>query len=77
MQFIKHLIFSFWKIFASNSKPVFIVAHMRSGSSLLEHILSSNPEIIGAGEQSRIYATNTDFKIDKIGVIPLPAAKRK
>jgi len=62
MQFIKHIIFNIWKIFVPNSQPIFIMAHMRSGSSLLEHILSSNPEIIGAGEQSRIYTTNTDLK---------------
>lgn len=62
MRFIKNIIFSVWRIFASNSKSVFIIAHMRSGSSLLEHILSSNPEILGAGEQSRIYVTDTDLK---------------
>jgi len=62
MRFIKNIIFSVWRIFVPNSQPIFIMAHMRSGSSLLEHILSSNPEIFGAGEQSRIYATSTDLK---------------
>ena len=28
-------------------KILFILSHMRSGSSLLTHILNSNPEIIG------------------------------
>lgn len=62
MRFIKNIIFSIWRIFVPNTQSVFIMAHMRSGSSLLEHILSSNPEIFGAGEQSRIYTTNLDLK---------------
>jgi hypothetical protein len=56
------MVIKIWSEFSPSSQPVFIMAHMRSGSSLLEHILSSNAEILGAGEQSRIYATNTDLK---------------
>jgi len=36
---------------------LFLAGHMRSGSSLLVHILNSNPEILGYGETHRAYAT--------------------
>ncbi|EDP71039.1 hypothetical protein FBALC1_01107 [Flavobacteriales bacterium ALC-1] len=62
MSFIKDIMFKVWKNITSNSQPIFIMAHMRSGSSLLEHILSSNEEIFGAGEQSRVYNTYDDLK---------------
>jgi len=62
MRFIKNIVFKVWKGLSPNPKTIFIMAHMRSGSSLLEHILSSNPEILGAGEQSRTYFTNLDLK---------------
>lgn len=39
-----------------------ILSHMRSGSSLLSHILNSNPEIIGYGETHLHYASELDFK---------------
>lgn len=35
---------------ARNIKWLFIIGHMRSGSSLLTHLLNSNPEILGYGE---------------------------
>jgi hypothetical protein len=38
-----------------------VVGHMRSGSSLLVHILASNPEIIGYGETHHRYRTPEDF----------------
>ncbi|MGH2413856.1 MAG: sulfotransferase family protein, partial [Microcystaceae cyanobacterium] len=41
---------------------LFILSHMRSGSSLLTHILNSNPEIIGYGETHINYASEVDFK---------------
>jgi hypothetical protein len=41
---------------------LFILSHMRSGSSLLTHILNSNPEIIGYGESHLHYASELDFK---------------
>ncbi len=43
-------------------KILFILSHMRSGSSLLTHILNSNPEIIGYGETHLNYASELDFK---------------
>jgi hypothetical protein len=41
---------------------LFILSHMRSGSSLLTHILNSNPEIIGYGETHLEYTSEQDFK---------------
>lgn len=43
-------------------KILFILSHMRSGSSLLTHILNSNPEIIGYGETHIQYSSEKDFK---------------
>jgi Sulfotransferase domain len=43
-------------------KVLFILSHMRSGSSLLTHLLVSNPEIIGIGETHIQYASEADFK---------------
>jgi hypothetical protein len=44
-------------------KILLILSHMRSGSSLLTHILNSNPEIIGYGETHINYTSEADFKI--------------
>lgn len=41
---------------------LFILSHMRSGSSLLTHLLNSNPEIIGYGETHLKYTCEADFK---------------
>lgn len=43
-------------------RPVFILGHMRSGSSLLLHLLISSPEILGYGERNSAYASVTDFR---------------
>ncbi len=43
-------------------KFIFLCSHMRSGSSLLTHILASNPEIIGYGETHINYSLETDLK---------------
>ncbi len=40
---------------------LFIVGHMRSGSTLLLHILNSNPAITGYGETHREYRSRRDF----------------
>jgi tetratricopeptide (TPR) repeat protein len=37
---------------SDSSRPVFIVGMMRSGTSLVEQILSSHPAVVGAGELS-------------------------
>ncbi|MCP2732490.1 sulfotransferase domain-containing protein [Limnofasciculus baicalensis] len=41
---------------------LFILSHMRSGSSLLSHLLITNPEIIGFGETHVEYDSNQDLK---------------
>ena len=41
---------------------LFILSHMRSGSSLFTHLLNSNPEIIGYGETHINYSSELDFK---------------
>jgi Sulfotransferase domain len=43
-------------------KILFILSHMRSGSSLLSHLLITNPEIIGFGETHVEYDSNQDLK---------------
>lgn len=43
-------------------KVLFILSHMRSGSSLLTHLLVTNPEIIGFGETHIRYSSEEDFK---------------
>ena len=60
---IKGLLLKVWVKLNHTSKPdvVFILSHMRSGSSLLEHILTSNEQILGFGEQNRIYKQDSDF----------------
>lgn len=42
-------------------KMLFICGHMRSGSSLLLHILNTNPDIIGFGELHMRYHSVKDF----------------
>ncbi len=43
-------------------RPLLILGHMRSGSSLLVHLLNSNPEILGYGETHITYESAADFK---------------
>jgi hypothetical protein len=38
-----------------------LLAHMRSGSSLLHHVLASNPTIFGRGERNKPYRTTWDL----------------
>ncbi|MDJ0842485.1 MAG: sulfotransferase domain-containing protein [Acidobacteriota bacterium] len=40
---------------------IILAAHMRSGSTLLAHLLMSHPQILGAGERNKIYRTVEDF----------------
>jgi hypothetical protein len=46
---------------ARRLRMLFIVGHMRSGSSLLVHLLANSPEVLGFGETQRRYATREDF----------------
>ena len=43
-------------------KILFILGHMRAGSSLLTHLMISNPEIKGFGETHIQYSSENDFK---------------
>ncbi|MEL6232250.1 MAG: sulfotransferase family protein [Cyanobacteria bacterium J06627_3] len=50
---------------AFRGKPyrfLLLLSHMRSGSSLLTHLLTTNPEVIGYGETHTNYADANDFK---------------
>lgn len=55
-QYLKNIVVFVWSLFSKKQpKRLFIISHMRSGSSLLMHILSSNAEILGWGERGMIY----------------------
>lgn len=53
-----------YKIWLRNTpyRVLLLLSHMRSGSSLLTHILSSNPTIVGYGETHLSYDSERDFK---------------
>jgi len=63
-KYIKDKLICFWFKITPTSQPqvIFILSHMRSGSSLLEHILTTNNKILGFGEQNRIYHSLFDIK---------------
>ncbi|NEQ54701.1 MAG: sulfotransferase family protein [Leptolyngbya sp. SIO3F4] len=51
---------------AFRAKPyrfLLLLSHMRSGSSLLTHLLTTNPEVIGYGETHINYNDANDFKV--------------
>lgn len=41
---------------------IIVASHMRSGSSLLHHLLQTNRLILGAGESNRLYRNVADFR---------------
>jgi hypothetical protein len=41
---------------------IIVASHMRSGSSLLHHLLQTNRSILGAGESNRSYRSPSDFR---------------
>lgn len=45
----------------SKYRYIFILGHMRSGSTLLSHLLASHPEFVGAGETHLTYRTERDL----------------
>ena len=50
---------------AFRAKPyrfLLLLSHMRSGSSLLTHLLTTNPDVIGYGETHTNYTDASDFK---------------
>lgn len=40
---------------------LFVLGHMRSGSSLLHHLLVSHPDLLGCGERNAEYRTSADL----------------
>ena len=62
-QFVKNILFLFWKKFRSNKDQeyLFLMGLPRSGSSLVMHILCSNSDIIGAGEYFTKYQNKEDL----------------
>jgi Sulfotransferase family len=48
------------------ASPILILGHMRSGSTLLLHILLTTPEVIGCGERNAAYRSREDF--DKLEI---------
>lgn len=42
-------------------QAVLLFAHMRSGSTLLHHLLISHPEITGCGERNQVFAGSRDL----------------
>jgi hypothetical protein len=49
--------------FRKKFEYIFILSHMRSGSSLLTHLLADNPEICGYGETGIRYSSHRDFDL--------------
>lgn len=49
------------QIITSQNRYLFILSHMRSRSTVLSHILGSNPEIRGYREQHRSYQSRLDL----------------
>lgn len=45
----------------ADKKMLFILGHMRAGSSLLTHILCTHPDIVGYGETQNEYCAPSDF----------------
>ena len=56
-----HLIEYHDKVRKNKIEYVFILSHMRSGSTLLNHILMSHPEILGCGESNAYYDKAKDL----------------
>lgn len=54
--------------FISCQKRVFVMGHMRSGSSVLAHILSSNEQILSYGETNKKYVHYRDIIENEINI---------
>jgi len=52
---------------------VFIMGHMRCGSTLLLHILLTNREMIGCGERNAAYCSHRD--LDKLEIFARAAQR--
>lgn len=58
---LRKLYLSILKSYSVPSRYLLILGHMRSGSTLLLHILNSNPELIGFGETKLKYVSRQDL----------------
>jgi len=60
---IKNILFFTWSLLRQKKEQqhLFLMAHPRSGSSLLMHILTTNKSIAGFGEYLTKYINNSDF----------------
>ena len=57
-----HIISRLYQVLSRREyRYVFILGHMRSGSTLLAHILASHPDFVGAGETHISYQTPADL----------------
>ena len=56
---------------------LFIIGHMRTGSTLLVHILCNNPEIIGYGETHYAYSKQSDIYASALKIYEKMGSKPK
>ena len=63
---IRHLLRAFLSakdtITGCSPAPLLLLAHIRSGSTLLHHVLISHPEILGCGERMTYFSSESDFE---------------
>lgn len=50
------------RLLGEDTGIVLVLAHMRSGSTLLTHILLSHPDILGCGERNAVYSSSRDLE---------------
>jgi len=48
-------------LYGHKYRYVFILAHLRSGSSVLTHVIASHPDFVGAGETYCTYRSSSDL----------------
>ena len=57
---------------SESDRPIFIVGMPRSGTTLVEQIISSHPQIHGAGELSHIQRITETLSSNKVAPLPFP-----
>jgi Sulfotransferase family len=60
---VKHVFGGVDLLRAERQEYVFVLAHMRSGSTLLTHILLGHPTITGIGERDATYSSASDLHL--------------
>jgi len=59
----RYLLSRYFRLITGNQQHfILILAHMRSGSTLLAHILMSHPEVLGLGERNAPYRSQADVE---------------